>query len=299
MTVWSLPRSRAKPRTAVSVPSVTMKGGSLRSAIKDAVDRSAGEAGEQTRRAGRACPNSGIFETISATMADAARIEPTERSMPGGQDDEGHAGGEHDIDRSLLHDDRQVLPRRRSGPSASWKTMQTRSSTGSMPSVRKPRPSAAAARGGAPASDDALRLASRRALRPGARSLDGSGAVAVRHRWRAAMIASCVSGGPLAGSSSPTILPPRITSTRSATPMISGSSDEMKTIPIPLAGELVHDPVDFRLCADVDAARRLVEDDDPRFRLRAGARGGPSAGCRRRASPPRSARACGRGSRAT
>ena len=40
-------------------------------------------------------------------------------------------------------------------------------------------------------------------------------------------------------ANSPAIVPPRITSTRSESPTISGSSDEIMTIPIPVAASLL------------------------------------------------------------
>ncbi len=84
MTVLSSPSSRAKPRTAVSVPSVTMKGGSLKPAIRPPLI--APQTRPVTSPAGRPSQPSqsepGSLETTSATIAAAARIEPTERSMP-------------------------------------------------------------------------------------------------------------------------------------------------------------------------------------------------------------------------
>ena len=43
---------------------------------------------------------------------------------------------------------------------------------------------------------------------------------------------------------------------------ISGSSDEIIMMALPSRGEVVEKPVDLALGADVDAARRLVEDQD-------------------------------------
>ena len=61
--------------------------------------------------------------------------------------------------------------------------------------------------------------------------------------------------------------PSRITSTRSQMPMISGSSLEITTTPMPSLRQLVDDAVDLRLGADVDAAGRLVEDQHARLDL--------------------------------
>ena len=51
-----------------------------------------------------------------------------------------------------------------------------------------------------------------------------------------------------------------------------------------LRGQLVDQLVDLDLGADVDAARRLIEDEHLRFRLQPLADARPSAGCRRRAT---------------
>ena len=57
----------------------------------------------------------------------------------------------------------------------------------------------------------------------------------------------------------------------------------------PLSGELANAGVDLALCADVDAARRLVEQQEPRVRRAPPWRARPSADCRptaRRPEPP-------------
>ena len=87
-------------------------------------------------------------------------------------------------------------------------------------------------------------------------------------------------------SSSATIRPRRITSTRCARPSTSSSSDEIRTTPRPVGGELGQEVVDRALGADVDAARRLVRDHAPAARTAASARTGPSAGCRPTAPRP-------------
>ena len=58
--------------------------------------------------------------------------------------------------------------------------------------------------------------------------------------------------------------PSRITRTRSATRRISGSSEETTIIERALGGELLDQGVDLGLGADVDAAGRLVEQQDAR-----------------------------------
>lgn len=80
-TVVSLPSRRATPRMAVSEPSVTMKGGSFSQAMMAPLRK------PQARPAAIAAgtpsmPRSGTSETMTAIMAEAARMEPTERSMP-------------------------------------------------------------------------------------------------------------------------------------------------------------------------------------------------------------------------
>ena len=50
-------------------------------------------------------------------------------------------------------------------------------------------------------------------------------------------------------------------------PSSSGNSLETRTTALPCVGELVDELVDFDLCADVDAAGRLVEKDDLRLGL--------------------------------
>ena len=99
----------------------------------------------------------------------------------------------------------------------------------------------------------------------------------------AARIAASVIASP---SSSATMRPRRITSTRWARPRISSSSDEISRTPRPVGGERDEDVVDRALRADVDAARRLVGDHHAAARRAASARTAPSAGCRPRARRP-------------
>ena len=65
--------------------------------------------------------------------------------------------------------------------------------------------------------------------------------------------------------SSPARRPSRITRMRSLMPISSGSSDEIIRIADALAREPAHEIVDAGLGADVDAAGRLVEDQDARL----------------------------------
>ncbi len=96
-------------------------------------------------------------------------------------------------------------------------------------------------------------------------------------------MASSVISGP---SSSATSRPARMTSTRWASPRISSTSFEMSRIAIPSAGEADQDLVDVALGADVDAAGRLVGEEDSTVRSRSSARRAASAGCRPTATPP-------------
>ena len=58
-----------------------------------------------------------------------------------------------------------------------------------------------------------------------------------------------------------------MTSTRSLMPSTSGSSLEIIRIAMPCLREPAHQRVDLGLGADVDAAGRLVHDQDPRLGL--------------------------------
>ena len=59
--------------------------------------------------------------------------------------------------------------------------------------------------------------------------------------------------------------PLRITTTRWHRPISSCISDEMTTTARPCCGERGDEAVDLLLGADIDAARRLVDDDDARL----------------------------------
>ena len=64
-------------------------------------------------------------------------------------------------------------------------------------------------------------------------------------------------------SRKPPIRPSCITAMRSLTPITSSMSLEIIRMATPGVGQLAHQPVDLALRADVDAARRLVEDHHP------------------------------------
>ena len=105
--VVSCPISRAMPRTAVSEPSVTMNGGSLRREISAPLI-SPKPARPQRDRHGEAAEARNVDASKAATAG--RRQHGAHRQVDtAGQDDEGHARSQHDVDRRLLRDDRQVL----------------------------------------------------------------------------------------------------------------------------------------------------------------------------------------------
>ena len=97
--------------------------------------------------------------------------------------------------------------------------------------------------------------------------------------------ASSFSGVASARVNSPPIVPSCSITMRSLMPMSSGSSLETSTTRLPCGGQLVDELVDLELGADVDAARRLVEQARRSARSSAPCRARPSADCRRRAPP--------------
>ena len=102
-------------------------------------------------------------------------------------------------------------------------------------------------------------------------------------------------GRPAPRANSATIRPSRMTRIRSLMPSTSGSSLGDHQHGQPLGRELAHQPVDLGLGADVDAAGRLVHDQQPRAWSPATCRARPSAGCRPTACPrsgPARARGC-------
>ena len=101
-----------------------------------------------------------------------------------------------------------------------------------------------------------------------------------RLRHRGLMIVSCVAS---ARGMSAVRRPSDITSTRSQSASSSGSSEEISRIARPSAASCADHVVELGLDADVDAARRLVEDQHVRIGQQPARRGSPSAGCRRTA----------------
>ena len=88
--------------------------------------------------------------------------------------------------------------------------------------------------------------------------------------------------------------PSRMTRTRSDSPSTSGTSLETSRTPTPVVGERADQRVDLRPGPDVDAAGRLVEQQQPGSRRAASGRGRPSAGCRRTACAPCAVGSAGR-----
>ena len=76
------------------------------------------------------------------------------------------------------------------------------------------------------------------------------------------MILTCVAS---ARSRKPVTRPSCITMMRSLMPSTSGISDEIMITATPCPASCDDEPVDLRLGADIDAARRLVEDEDLRI----------------------------------
>ena len=66
-------------------------------------------------------------------------------------------------------------------------------------------------------------------------------------------------------ASSPTVRPSAITTMRSASASTSGRSDETTSSATPLSASAAQQAVDLGAGADVDAARRLVDDQQPRL----------------------------------
>ena len=107
--VVSWPIRRARPRTAVSEPSVTMNGGSSQKRDQRAVDQAEHQPDQRAPPGCRASPSRGSFEARSAVIADGGEDRADRQVDAAGQDDEGHARREHDVDRGLLRHDRDVL----------------------------------------------------------------------------------------------------------------------------------------------------------------------------------------------
>ena len=88
----------------------------------------------------------------------------------------------------------------------------------------------------------------------------------------------------------PMIRPSCITTTRSHSPITSSSSELTVRMVMPRSASADDLPVDLGLRGDVDAARRLVENQDARRSARATSPARPSADCRPRGRSPSGAR---------
>ena len=103
-----------------------------------------------------------------------------------------------------------------------------------------------------------------------------------RLRARASSSPSGFPASPRRAAISPVTRPSRMVTIRSLIASISGSSDEMAMTAMPASRHLEQQVVHLDLGADVDAARRLVDDQHLRAGAPASAPAPPSAGCRRR-----------------
>ena len=90
-------------------------------------------------------------------------------------------------------------------------------------------------------------------------------AAASCHRCASVMAAPTVSGVASLRANSATMRPPFMTSTRSLMPSTSGNSLEIIRMARPFCASLRHQRMDLRFGADIDAARRLVHDEDARL----------------------------------
>ena len=134
-TVVSAPKRRAKPRTAVSEPSVTIKGGSRKLAISAPLIRpKASPAATDTTIQSEA--NSGMSETISPAMAEAARIEPTERSMPPVRITKVMPAASTVLTEACCSTMPRFCPVKKRPSDMKWKPRHKSTSTGSMPAAR-------------------------------------------------------------------------------------------------------------------------------------------------------------------
>ena len=116
----------------------------------------------------------------------------------------------------------------------------------------------------------AARAGSTRRLSPARRS-DAAGA-SMRRRSCCSFLTGFGGGeledadlGRVAASSSPATRPSDMTTMRCASASTSGRSEDTTRSARPLGGEVAQDAVDVGLGADIDAARRLVDDQDARL----------------------------------
>src|SRR5689334_12040209 len=133
-TVVSAPSRRARPRTAVSEPSVTMKGGSRSSAISAPLMMPK-PSPVSTATGSQSIPRSGSFETVSPAIADAARIDPTDRSMPPVRMTKVMPAASTVLTAACCSTMPRFCPVKNRPSDRKWKPMHRMSSTGSMPSA--------------------------------------------------------------------------------------------------------------------------------------------------------------------
>ena len=205
--------------------------------------------------------------TTPAQTPASASVEP-QREVEGAADHQQHHAADQDADRREVQEHRPQVARR----------------SGSSPGRRRSSPAPA----GSPAASSVIsRELASAAQRGGARSGRGSDArrgrsrssASCRGRSRPALAPHARDRGGMPGGqaqhvllgrarrpgSSPTSRPSAMTTMRSASASTSGRSEETTSSATPRGGERAQQPVDLGAGADVDAARRLVDDQEPRL----------------------------------
>src|SRR5262249_24926964 len=134
-TVVSAPSRRARPRTAVSEPSVTMKGGKRSNAIRLPL-MTPKTSPVNTATGNQSDPRSGSLETISPPMAEAARMEPTERSMPPVRMTKVMPAASTVLTAACCSTMPRFWPVKKRPSDRKWKPRHKISNTGSMPAAR-------------------------------------------------------------------------------------------------------------------------------------------------------------------
>ena len=201
-----------------------------------------------------------------------------------GDDDERAAAGDDPDRRPLVEDVEQVRPREERRRDASAEHDEQRDEADDDAVVAQEPADAASCRQRRQPRRDRRRLARlrRRSLRRRSRSPNAARMTAPRWLRRRSSSATIAAAAHHERRGARARAPPR------ARRRSAGRA-------IPVGGELDDQLVDRALGADVDAARRLVGDQQPRRGRRATWRTAPSAGCRPRAPPTRVRR--GRGGR--
>ncbi|MGY4374481.1 hypothetical protein ACVWZ3_002120 [Bradyrhizobium sp. i1.3.6] len=134
-TVVSAPSSRARPRTAVREPSVTMKGGRRRSAMSAPL-MTPKPRPVSSAAGSHSIPSSGSLESVNPAIADAARIEPTERSMPPVRMTKVMPAASTVFTAACCNTMPRFCPVKKRPSDRKWKPPHKMSSTGSMPAAR-------------------------------------------------------------------------------------------------------------------------------------------------------------------